>query len=100
MNTLVHFVLRQSCCRLLRSEIPSGMCAKLRTVTASNNRDHAPQSFLLLHARATHTYFCSSRTSRSNHTFNATPPERLQQGYSQESILGWLTYPLGLIKRS
>ena len=25
---------------LLRSEIPSGMCAKLRTVAASNNRDH------------------------------------------------------------
>ena len=25
----------------LRSEIPSGMCAKLRTVAASNNRDHA-----------------------------------------------------------
>jgi len=26
---------------LLRSEIPSGMCAKLRTVAASNNRDYA-----------------------------------------------------------
>jgi len=26
---------------LLRSEILSGMCAKLRTVAASNNRDHA-----------------------------------------------------------
>jgi len=26
---------------LLRSEIPSGMCAKLHTVAASNNRDHA-----------------------------------------------------------
>jgi len=25
----------------LRSEIPSGMCTKLRTVAASNNRDHA-----------------------------------------------------------
>jgi len=29
---------------LLRTEIPSGMCAKLRIVAASNNRDHAPQS--------------------------------------------------------
>ena len=29
---------------LLRSESPSSMCAKLRTVAASNNRDHAPQS--------------------------------------------------------
>jgi len=26
---------------LLRSEIPSGVCAKLRTVAESNNRDHA-----------------------------------------------------------
>ena len=29
---------------LLRSEIPSGMCAKLRTVAASNNRDHPTRS--------------------------------------------------------
>jgi len=29
---------------MLRSEIPSGMCAKLRTVAASNNRDHPPRS--------------------------------------------------------
>ena len=50
---------------LLRSEIPSGMCAKLRTVAASNNRDHASQSLLLLLARATHIYFFSLRTSRS-----------------------------------
>ena len=28
----------------LRSEIPSGMCAKLRTVAASNNRDHPTRS--------------------------------------------------------
>jgi len=26
---------------VVRSEIPSGMCAKLHTVAASNNRDHA-----------------------------------------------------------
>ena len=26
---------------LMRSEIPSGMCAKLRTAAASNNKDHA-----------------------------------------------------------
>jgi len=36
------------------SEIPSGMCAKLRTVAASNNKDHASQSLLLLLARATY----------------------------------------------
>ena len=29
---------------LLRSEIPSGMCTKLRTVAASNNRDHPTRS--------------------------------------------------------
>jgi len=29
---------------LLRSEIPSGMCAKLRTVAACNNRDHPTRS--------------------------------------------------------
>jgi len=75
--------------QLLRSEIPSGMCAKLRTVAASNNRDHSrnlssctlvimfncshvniyrattSQYLLLLLARSTHTYFCSSRTSCS-----------------------------------
>jgi len=27
---------------VLRSEIPSGICAKLRTVAASNNRVHMP----------------------------------------------------------
>jgi len=29
---------------LLRSQIPSGLCAKLRTVAASNNRDHPTRS--------------------------------------------------------
>ena len=40
---------------LLQSEIPSGMCAKLRTVAASNNRDHPTRSlyYCLL---APHTY--------------------------------------------
>jgi len=68
-------------CAVLRSESASGMCSKLRTMAASNNRDHAPQSLLLLLARATyimvlvftHTLFVV------NHTINATPPERLQQ---------------------
>jgi len=39
---------------VLRSEIPSGMCAKLRTAAASNNKD-APQSLLLL--LAVHIYY-------------------------------------------
>ena len=50
---------------MLRSEILNDMCAKLHTAAASNNRDHVSQSLLLLLARSTHTYFCSSRTSRS-----------------------------------
>jgi len=29
---------------VLRSEIPSGMCSELRTVAASNNRDHSTRS--------------------------------------------------------
>jgi len=40
---------------LLRSEIPSGMCAKLRTVAASNNRDHPTRS-LYYCLFAPHTY--------------------------------------------
>jgi len=68
-------------CVVLRSEIPSGMCAKLRTPAASNNRDHASQSLLLLLARAMHIYFYSSRTSRSWWITQSTHAalERLQQ---------------------
>jgi len=50
---------------LLRSEIPSSMRAKLRTVAASNNRDHARNlSYCCL--LALHIWWCySPRTSRS-----------------------------------
>ena len=50
---------------MLRSEIPSGMCAKLHTVAASNNRDHARNlSYYCL--LVLHIQWCySSRTSRS-----------------------------------
>ena len=45
---------------LLGSEILSGMCSKLRTVAAINNRDHS------IIACSGHIHiFCSSRTSRS-----------------------------------
>jgi len=93
-----------NCFLLLRSEIPSGICAKLRTVAASNNRDHArnlssrtlvitfscshanigrtftSQSFLLLLARATYimVLFFTHIPFVVNQTINATPPERLQ----------------------
>ena len=86
---------------LLRSEIPSGMCAKLRTVAASNNRDHARNlssrtlvvtfnrshrqsyhialSLLLAHAYICMVLFFTHIPIVVNHTINATPPERLQQ---------------------
>ena len=64
---------------LLRSEIPSGICAKLRTVAASNNRVHMPWS--LYHCLfAPHLYmvlFFTHIPFVVNHTMNATPPERL-----------------------
>ena len=66
---------------MMRWDIPSGMCAKLRTVAASNNRGHASQSLLLLLARATYimVLFFTHIPFVVNHTINATPPERLQQ---------------------
>jgi len=95
---------------LLRSEIPSGMCAKLRTVAASNKRDHArnfslrtlvvtfnrshvnigrattSQSLLLLLARDRYimVLFFTHIPFVVNHTINATPPERLQ--HPQENV--------------
>jgi len=98
----------------LRSEIPSGMCAKLRTVAASNNRDHArnlssctlvvtfnrsqvnigrattSQSLLLLLARATHmmVLFFTHIPFAVNHTINATPPERLQHYVLYSTLIG------------
>jgi len=88
----------------MRSEIPSGMCAKLRTVAASNNRDHASQSHFayashhvqsftryygqsfhvaisLIIACSLHAYIFLFFTHISfvvNNTINTTPPERLQ----------------------
>ena len=50
---------------LLRSEIPSGMRAKLRTVAASNNRDHASRS---LFAYASH--YVQSFTSQYRQSFH------------------------------
>jgi len=61
---------------LLRSEIPSGMCAKLHTVAAGNNRDHAPRS-LYYCLFAPHMYGCnSSRTSRSWWIAHSTQSQR------------------------
>jgi len=59
---------------------PSGMCAKLRILAASNNRDHTLQSLFLLLVSATYimVLFFTHIPFVVNHTINATPPERLQ----------------------
>jgi len=69
---------------LLRSEIPTGMCVKLRTVAASNNRDHAPRIYIFLFF--THIPFVV------NHTFNATPPQRLQHHNA------WQNFPITIFE--
>jgi len=73
---------------LLRSEIRSGMCAKLRTVAASNNRDHA-RNLLLLLARATYTMVLvfTHIPFLVNHTINATLPQKLQQDQTSLVII-------------
>jgi len=56
------------------------MCAKLRTVTASNNRDHASQSLIIACSRHAYIFlFFAHIPFVVNHTINPTPPERLQQ---------------------
>ena len=69
---------------LLRLEIPSGTCAKLRTVAASNNRVHMPWSFYycMFAPRVSMVLFFTHIPFVVNHTINATPPERLQHCYS------------------
>ena len=66
---------------LLRSEIPSGKCAKLRTVAASNNRVHMPWSLYhcLFAPHICMVLFFTHIPFVVNPTINATPPERLQQ---------------------
>ena len=66
---------------LLRSEIPISICAKLRTVAASNNRVHMPWSlyYCLFAPHICMALFFTHIPFVVNHTFNATPPERLQQ---------------------
>ena len=66
---------------LLRLEIPSGICAKLRTVAASNNRVHMLWSlyYCLFAPHICMVLFFTHIPFVVNHTFNATSPERLQQ---------------------
>jgi len=69
---LAHFGLLMI---LLRSEIPRGMCAKLRTVAASNNRYHPTRS-LYYCLFAPHRYIFVLRThpvrGESNNQRNTT----------------------------
>jgi len=61
-------------------ESQSGMCAKLRTVAASNKRDHAPQSlYYCLFAPHVCGVVLRHIPFVVNRTFNAMPAERLQQ---------------------
>ena len=66
---------------LLRLEIPSGMSAKLRTVAASNKSVHMPLSlyYCLFTPHICMVLFFTHILFVVNHTFNSTPPERLQQ---------------------
>jgi len=76
---------------LLRSEIPSGMCAKLRTMATSNNRVHMPWSlyYCLFAPHICMVLFFRHTPFVVNHTFNATPPERLQHViHSDVKIIG------------
>jgi len=79
---------------LLQWEIPSSMCTKLRIVAASNNRDHASQSLLLLLAHVTHIYFCSSCT-------RTTPIARsLCEGWTQHNLHILVTAPFCCDRKS
>jgi len=76
---------------LLRSESPSGMCAKLHTVAASNNIETCAAITLLLLGRATYIWVLLLITFRSWWTthFSATPAEWLQQGLFSGDVLFW-----------
>jgi len=68
--------------KVLRSESPSGKCAKLHTVAASNNRDHPTKSLhYCLFVRRIWVLLFTHIPFVVNRTFNTTPTERLQQKY-------------------
>ena len=77
---------------LLRSEIPSSVCAKLRTVAASINIVHMPWSlyYCLFVPHICMVLFFKHILFVVNHTINATPPERLQHFLHRMSI--WDVY--------
>ena len=62
--------------QVLRSEIPSGMCAKLHTVAASDNRDHPTRSLCYCLFASRIYGCCSSRTFRSWWTTHSAQRQR------------------------
>jgi len=77
---------------LLRSEIPSGMCAELRTVAASNNRDRPTRSLyycLFVPHILLWVLFFAHIPFVVNRTFNATPAQRLQHHYLHQANALW-----------
>jgi len=93
---------------LLRSEIPSGMRAKLRTVAASNSRDH-PRNLFYCCLLALHMWWCySSRTSRSWWITQSTQHHRRGSNnipsfllrttsIARSSCEGWTLYDLHIL---
>jgi len=77
---------------------PSGICANLRTVAASNNRVHMPWSlyYCLFAPHICMVLFFTHIPFVVNHTINATSPERLQQlqflSFSNSNINSIPTY--------
>jgi len=73
--------------------VASGICAKLRTVVASNNKVHMPWSlyYCLFTPHICMVFFFAHIPFVVNHTNNATPPERLQQHSAKNSTLSKLS---------
>ena len=80
------------------------MCAKLHTVAASNNRVHMPWSlyYCLFAPHICMVLFFTHIPFVVNHTFNATPPERLQhfQIFREKDTNAWLKHSLAFRKSS
>jgi len=97
---------RKTCWRviLLRSESPSGKCAKLHAMAAaSNNKDHMPLS-LYYRLFVPHIYGCySSRTSRSwwiTHSTQCQPRGCNNMQQFNHSYLRSVRLPSGVFTRN
>jgi len=85
---------------LLRSEIPSGMYAKLRTVAASNNRDHPMRSlYYCLFAPHTYIFVLRAHPIRGD-SYNQRNTTREVATKSKTIVLMWFiqSLPLGCME--